>query len=171
MKIQSKHLIKSGTSNFGSNDNVYGYSFPLVAFIAESYVYDEENDTETDERDYDLDNMLYEEAIEDAKNLAAEMDVPLWEDYRDPDYAPAFCVSFESGYYEGIWVKIEEGGDTMVYNEETGDYDDMPEAEFDKLADKINDYLKKLVTDYGWDALGVSARFSNGETWYNKVNL
>jgi len=168
--IKSGRFIKSGTSNFGSNDDVYGYSFPLVAYMAENYVYDEETDSDTEERDYDADNWEYEDAISNAEDLAYEMDVPLIKDYHDPDYAPAFCISIESGYYEGLWVKVVEGGDTMIYNDEIGDYEDAPESEFNAQADKINAYLDKLCSDYGWIKLGVTARFSNGETWYNKID-
>lgn len=170
MKIQSKRVIKSGTSNFGSNDDVYGYSFPLVAYMAETYIADEETGEATEERDYDAENWEYEDAISNAEDLAYEMDVPLIKDYHNPDYAPAFCISIESGYYEGLWVKVVEGGDTMVYNDEIGDYEDIPESEFNAQADKINDYLDKLCSDYGWIKLGVTARFSNGETWYSKID-
>ena len=160
MKIQSKRLIKSGTSNFGSNDNVYGYDFPLVTYVAENYVYDEENDVDTEERDYDLDSLEYRDEIDNATDLAAEMDIPLYDDYRDPDYAPPFCIKFRDGYYEGIWIEIKEGGDT----------EDLSDAEFDNLAAKINTYLDTLVKDYGWQKLGVTARFSNGETMYHKID-
>lgn len=160
MKIQSKRLIKSGTSNFGSNDNVYGYDFPLVTYVAENYVYDEENDVDTDERDYDLDSLEYRDEIDNATDLAAEMDIPLYDDYRDPDYAPPFCIKFRDGYYEGIWIEIKEGGNT----------EDLSDAEFDNFATKINTYLDTLVKDYGWQKLGVTARFSNGETMYHKID-
>lgn len=160
MKIQSKRLIKSGTSNFGSNDNVYGYDFPLVTYVAENYVYDEENDVDTEERDYDLDSLEYRDEIDNATDLATEMDIPLYDDYRDPDYAPPFCIKIRDGYYEGIWIEIKEGGNT----------EDLSDAEFDNLAAKINTYLDTLVKDYGWQKLGVTARFSNGETMYHKID-
>jgi hypothetical protein len=79
----SRKLIKSGTSNFGSNDDIFGYSFPLVTFIAENYVYDEETDTETEERDYDADYYEYEDAIDNAKDLADEMGIPQYDDYSE----------------------------------------------------------------------------------------
>jgi hypothetical protein len=35
--------------------------------------------------------------------------------------------------------------------------------------DKVNEFLDKLKSDYGFEEYGVSARFSNGETWYSKI--
>lgn len=46
--------------------------------------------------------------------------------------------------------------------------------EFVKIAesierDRVNAAIDKIKEDYGYDELAVSARFSNGETWYSKV--
>jgi hypothetical protein len=73
--IKSGRYIKSGTSNFTSNDG----NFPLCVYIAEEYVYDEETDTQTEERDYDLEQLDYEDAIREAENLADEMGITLCE--------------------------------------------------------------------------------------------
>lgn len=177
MKIQSKRLIKSGTSNFGSNDDVFGYSFPLVTYIAENYMYDEETDSETEERDYDADSWEYEDAIDNAKALADEMDIPQYDDYSEPYLChEPFMIKFRDGYYEGVWIEVKEGTDEEdIYNtNEYGSYYDggrpFTDEEMNKFADKLNEYFNKLCSDYGWQKLGVTARFSNGETMYHKID-
>ena len=174
--VKSGRYIKSGTSNFGSNDNVFGYSFPLVTYIAENYMYDEETDSETEERDYDADDWEYEDAIDNAKALADEMNIPQYDDYSEPYlcYEP-FMIKFRDGYYEGLWIEVKEGTDETPYDENgeyQGDFDWKPftEEQMNKYADKLNEYFNKLCSDYGWMKLGVSARFSNGETWYNRID-
>lgn len=174
MKIQSKRLIKSGTSNFGSNDDIFGYSFPLVTYVAENYYYDEETDSETEERDYDADDWEYRDAIEDAKALADEMNIPQYDDYSEPYlcYEP-FMIKFRDGYYEGLWIEVKEGTDETNYDsdgEYTGEWVPFTEEQMNKYADKLNEYFNKLCSDYGWQKLGVTARFSNGETMYHKID-
>lgn len=177
MKIQSKRAIKSGASNFGSNDDVFGYSFPLVTYIAENYYYDEETDSETEERDYDADDWEYRDAIDAAKDLADEMDIPQYDDYSEPYLChEPFMIKFRDGYYEGLWIEVKEGTDEEdIYNtNEYGSYYDggrqFTEEQMNQYADKLNEYFNKLCEDYGWQKLGVSARFSNGETWYSKID-
>ena len=174
---QSRKPIKSGTSNFGRNDNIFGYNFPLVTYTAENYVYDEENDVETEERDYDADDYEYEGAMEDAENLADEMDIPMYKDYSEPYLChEPFMIEIENGYYDGIYIKIREGTDEedAYKNDEYGSYYDggrpFTDEEMKKFADKINTYLDKLCSDYGWSKVGVTARFDNGETLYHKIN-
>lgn len=174
MKIQSKRLIKSGTSNFGSNDDIFGYSFPLVTYVAENYYYDEETDSETEERDYDADDWEYRDAIEDAKALADEMNIPQYDDYSEPYlcYEP-FMIKFRDGYYEGLWIEVKEGTDETNYDsdgEYTGEWVPFTDEEMNKFADKLNEYFNKLCSEYGWQKLGVTARFSNGETMYHKID-
>jgi len=171
---KSKRYIKSGTSNFGSNDNIFGYSFPLVTYIAENYMYDEETDTETEERDYDADQWEYEDAMSEAEDLAYEMGVDFRvnnpDNYVDSDNVDEpFAVTIRSGYYDGIYIKVLEGHDSWwdVEDEEEVPYDEIQMNDF---ADKINAYLDKLCSEYGWQKLGVTARFDNGETWYSKID-
>lgn len=40
---------------------------------------------------------------------------------------------------------------------------------FKREINKVNRILKKLAKDYGFVELAVTARFSNGETWYAAV--
>ena len=174
--VKSGRYIKSGTSNFGSNDDVFGYSFPLVTYIAENYMYDEETDSETEERDYEADDWEYRDALDEAKDLADEMNIPQYDDYSEPYlcYEP-FMIKFRDGYYEGLWIEVKEGTDETPYDENgeyQGDFDWKPftEEQMNKYADKLNEYFNKLCLDYGWQKLGVSARFDNGEVWYNKID-
>ena len=167
--IKSGRYIKSGTSNFGSNDDIFGYSFPLVTFIAENYVYDEETDTETEERDYDADYYDYEDAIDNAKDLADEMGIPQYDDYSEPYLCDEpFMIKFRDGYYEGLWIEVKEGTDE-TNDEYTGEWTSFTEEQMNEFADKLNKYFDKLCSEYGWDKLGVVARFSNGETMYTKI--
>ena len=177
MKIQSKRAIKSGTSNFGSNDDVFGYQFPLVTYVAENYYYDEETDSETEERDYEADDWEYRDALDEAKDLADEMDIPQYDDYSEPYLChEPFMIKFRDGYYEGLWIEVKEGTDEEdIYNtNEYGSYYDggrpFTDEEMNKFADKLNEYFNKLCSDYGWQKLGVTARFSNGETMYHKID-
>lgn len=171
---KSKRYIKSGTSNFGSNSDVNGFSFPLVAYIAENYHYDTETDTETDERDYDTDQWEYEDAMSDAEALADEMDIGFYpnntDNYIQNDWAEEpFGITIRDGYYEGIYIKVLEGPTSWwdSEDEEEVPYDDV---QMNDYADKINAYLDKLCKEYGWMKLGVAARFDNGETWYSKID-
>lgn len=176
MKIQSKRYIKSGTSNFGSNNDIFGYSFPLVTYIAENYMYDEETDSETEERDYDADDWEYRDAIDNAKDLADEMGIPQYDDYSEPYlcYEP-FMIKLRDGYYEGLWIEVKEGTDETPYDE-NGEYQGnlnwkpFTEEQMNKYAAKINEYLNRLCSDYGWIKLGVTGSFSNGETIYHKID-
>ena len=163
-----------GASNFGSNDDVFGFSFPLVVYMAENYAYDEETDSETEERDYDADNWEYEDAISDAEDLAYEMGIDFRknnpDNYVDSDNVDVpFAVTIRNGYYEGLYIKVLEGHDSWWDSE---DEEEVPydEVQMNDFADKINDYLDKLCSDYGWQKVGVSARFDNGETWYSKID-
>lgn len=176
--IKSGRFIKSGTSNFGSNNNVYGYDFPLVVYLAENYAYDSEKDATTNERDYDADYLEYEDARVNAEDLAYEMDIPWYDDYSESYLChEPFMIQVESGYYEGLYIKIREGTDEEDVYSNDPRYGSVyeggrpfTEEEMKAFESKINAYLDKLCSDYGWMKLGISARFDNGETWYSKIN-
>ena len=192
--IRSGRFIKSGTSNFASNSA--SVDFPLVAYFAENYVYDEETDSETEERDYDADSWEYEDAYDSAKELAEEMGIEISDfdihrmryDSRDAGYEQPFFVGIGSGYYDGLQIFIDDNLyfspediandegllDEFEYAEDQADYDrvvkEVEERVQNEWADKLNKYLNKLCSEYGWQKLGVTARFSNGETWYSKID-
>ena len=135
----SRKPIKSGTNNFGFNSKVYGYDFPLVGFVVEN---EDENDPE---------GIMTQEAVEQAKELADQMDVGLYENYNEPSLSgEPFLIEFKPGYYEGVCIEVKEG-QADVYDEEKEDYVPMSDAEMNTYAGKINSYFRTLREQYGWD--------------------
>lgn len=192
--VKSGRYIKSGTSNFA--DNRASVDFPLVVFDGTAYVVDEETGEETDERDYDTESWYYEDAYNEAKSLADEMGIELSDfnihlmryNSRDAGYDQPFFVGIGGGYYDGMQIFTDDNLyfdpeeiandegllDDFEYAEDQADYDrvvkEVEERVQNEWVGKINDFLNKLCSEYGWMKLGVSARFSNGETWYNKID-
>lgn len=70
-------------------------------------------------------------------------------------------VTIASGYYSGISLDyiVEDGGEVYDFKGTKG-----LDKEVEKLTGKITKVLKRHGTE-----LAVTARFSNGETWYSKV--
>lgn len=192
--IKSGKYIKSGTSNFA--DNRASADFPLVVFDGTAYVVDEETGEETDERDYDAESWYYEDAYDEAKSLADEMGIELSDfdihrmryDSRDAGYDQPFFVGIGGGYYDGMQIFTDDNLyfdpeeiandegllDDFEYAEDQADYNrvvkEVEERVQNEWVGKINDFLNKLCSEYGWMKIGVTARFSNGETWYNRID-
>ena len=89
---------------------------------------------------------------------------------------PFYKVTVESGYYSGVqfyveakYWKLEE-----MDNEESRDEFGMCRSEmlrkFKVAGNTIRKGLRKAAEELGLDELLVAARFSNGETWYSKVD-
>lgn len=83
-------------------------------------------------------------------------------------------ISVESGYYTGLQFYVEELHDPNDYdNEDCHYYFDSCRSvairKFDREINKINRMLRDLAADYGFEQYYCSARFSNGEAWYSKV--
>lgn len=85
-----------------------------------------------------------------------------------------FRARFKDGYYEGVQLIFDE-----LYNPEEMDNEET-RYEFDlsrsaavrkyhSEINKINRMIDKLCKKTEWCKYGVSARFSNGETWYSKI--
>lgn len=85
-----------------------------------------------------------------------------------------FRGRLKDGYYEGVQLIFDE-----LYNPEEMDNEEIRE-EFDLCRsrairkyhaeiNKINRLIDKLCKETLWSKYGVTARFSNGETWYNKI--
>ena len=192
--IKSGKYIKSGTSNFA--DNRASADFPLVVFDGTAYIVDEETGEETDERDYDAESWYYEDAYDEAKSLADEMGIELSDfdihrmryDSRDAGYDQPFFVGIGGGYYDGMQIFTDDNLyfdpeeiandegllDDFEYAEDQADYDRVVKEVEERITKewetKINEYLNKLCSEYGWMKIGVTARFSNGETWYNRID-
>ena len=78
-------------------------------------------------------------------------------------------------YFDPEEIANDEGLlDDFEYAEDQADYDrvvkEVEERVQNEWVGKINDFLNKLCSEYGWMKLGVSARFSNGETWYKRID-
>jgi hypothetical protein len=89
-------------------------------------------------------------------------------------------IELKSGYYSGVQFYCETmhhdedaNGELDLDNYDAHCYYDMYRSQarrkYKSEINKINKILKKLGEEYGFEAYGVSARFSNGETWYSKI--
>ena len=103
--------------------------------------------------------------------------------YHDLDYITTDAFG---GEVESLILELKELLDTYEYLED----DDKESLEnmqqlfkdiYKKLKDsyekgegeeesKVNEYIDKLKEDYGYEEYSVSARFSNGETMYSKID-
>ncbi len=88
----------------------------------------------------------------------AEVDINHPRDFR---VYRRITIWLRSGYYEGACLDYEI--------EEVDDCSDLRGTKtLDKHVDKCEKIVSSVLKRHG-DELQVSARFSNGETWYNKV--
>ena len=184
--VSKKKSLKEGTSNFNSLDNL-----PLLVFMTWDEIvdtmeaeddYPKYNDFE-DEDDYyaaveefqdnylsknkvcildedevddlraDLDQFNY-----DTKMIAYDLDVDEngYQQYGDNLNLEDIELTIEPGYYDG--------GQIDCKHENYFDYldEDVKKAQLERF----NNFLNEMKTKYGLSKLSVSARFSNGETWY-----
>ena len=179
-----RRMIKSGTSNYWKGNSEYG--FPLVIYEAENYVYDEETDSNTDERDYVADQWEYEDAIENAGILADKYGIEV-NPGESKDYPTGpFVVRMRDGYYTGLQIQVDDyEPDGMLIAEDEEEYErlseDYPydyvyrrselEAEAEKWYEKIMAWMKELCQKQGWEAISVLGHFSNGEGVYEKSGI
>lgn len=81
-------------------------------------------------------------------------------------------LTFKSGYYEGVQIFMEEKEEVPYYldNEDCHYYYDMCRSvaikKYDAEINKINKWMKKIATQYGWKKLNCLGIFSNGEAVY-----
>lgn len=95
-----------------------------------------------------------------------------------------FRITVRYGYYCGAQFYIEmtedadnagftENGAEFADNESTRDYLDMclsqAKRKYEAEQRKVCKLMKKIGEAWGFEQYAVSARFSNGETWYTKV--
>lgn len=85
-----------------------------------------------------------------------------------------FKARLKAGYYEGVQMIFdEEYNPEEMDNEETRYQFDLCRSrvirKYHAEINKINRLIDKLCKDYLWNKYGVTARFSNGETWYSKI--
>ena len=133
--------VSEATANYKSNDG----DFPLVIFEA-----DESGVLDDDASDSWEIQSQYDDAIEDFERLEDEMaigDLGAWD------------VRLEDGYYTGLQVLIKD-------KDEYGDYSEEERA---KETEKVNEFLDRLVKEYGWQKIRRVASFGNGETIYEPI--
>lgn len=80
-------------------------------------------------------------------------------------------LKFESGYYTGIQIYVEEKDNPHeLDNEDCNYYYDMCRSKairkYDAEIRKINKWMDKVATQYGWKELICLGIFSNGEAIY-----
>lgn len=162
-----------GTSNFKSME--YGlplivggiYSAEFIEQLKADYL-DEYGDTAAERIAYDIAAEMSREAYEDAETLAENFDYDNGLEYYE--------IKVEGGYYEGFQFCVN-GKYFDDYNEMDNEdahyYFGKCRSQALRAAEvelrKIERWLWKICEDYGYEALCVAARFSNGETWYTKT--
>lgn len=80
-------------------------------------------------------------------------------------------ITFKSGYYEGVQLFVEEKDNPHeLDNEDCNYYYDMCRSKairkYDAELRKINRFMDKVATQYGWKELHCLGVFSNGEAIY-----
>lgn len=127
----------------------------------EQKCFDENNVCILDEDDKEnLENELYD-FNKETENIAYEKDLD--EDgnqkYENNLSLEDIKLKINSGYYEGSYIDCD--GER---------YFDVLDEDFkEEQLKRFNDFLKDLKKKYNLTQLGVSARFSNGEVWYDMI--
>ena len=80
-------------------------------------------------------------------------------------------LEFKSGYYDGVQIFAEEKENPHeLDNEDCRYYFDMCRSQavrkYDAEIRKINKWMEKVATEYGWRKLNCLGVFSNGEAIY-----
>ena len=150
-----------GAANFYTQE---GFDLWAADFSIPLYPTDEDGEEipDSDPVDYLFDDEAYDEAaekIEDAnKNLRF------------------FKLDLRAGYYAGTQIEIDDGeAPDDIYFKEYFSFEDYGVNRYilrrmvDAEKRRINEEILPAFKELGFDRYTVSARFSNGETWYSKV--
>jgi hypothetical protein len=83
-------------------------------------------------------------------------------------------IVWKSGYYSGAQFYVDELYDPNEYDNSDCHYyfDDCRSVairKYEREQNKVKRILAKLAEEYNFEKYAVSARFSNGETWYTKI--
>lgn len=149
--------LNEATSNFGRSDY-----FPLLVF----YTLDELVDENGDYRDEQGVAVLSDEMLDSLKSdiedfnhetRAYAYDI---EDYDDQTSLIELKLSIEPGYYEAAYVCCENENEFKYLSEKVRE----------EQLERFNKFFKEMKEEYGLTELSVSARFSNGETFYDIKN-
>lgn len=112
-----------------------------------------------------IDNFLCSERAREMEKVAEELN----------EVQDFYTVSVESGYYAGLQFYVEGKYWHIedMSNEESRDEFGVCRSEmlrrYKVAGNKIRRGLYKAAKDLGLDTLVCTARFSNGEAWYTKV--
>lgn len=84
-------------------------------------------------------------------------------------------LKIESGYYDGVQIFVEEKENPHeLDNEDCRYYYDMCRSKairkYDAEIRKINKWMEKVATQYGWEEIICLGVFSNGEAVYKYAN-
>lgn len=174
--------LHEGTANFRSQEKFDMYAIDDKEAVGfEDWTDEEKEDYENGDYGY-FDACIYD-YIEDVDRLMDELTEQL-------EY---FTITHKGGYYSGLQSyvfpncnrntgrdyendSIEDAIYDLAYDFEY--YEGMSEKEADEKArelinaevEKINKELLPRLKEVGMYRIAVSARFSNGETWYSKVD-
>lgn len=89
-------------------------------------------------------------------------------------YDAPYSIEVKAGYYTGYQLYVHGAGDESGYIEslmyDAGLDEDDARKVLDENAAECRRQLKGIADNFGFDCYRVSARFSNGETWYERVN-
>lgn len=122
-----------------------------------------ENLEDVEARYDDLDTrLIYEEAVSDLRSVAEGLDF--------------FTLDVKDGYYTGLQFDVDWkgriGDPEDLDNEDAHYFFDCCRSEmlrrYQRERRKLGKKLEELAEFYGFEAYGVAARFSNGETIYTK---
>lgn len=153
------------TPNFYNQKNFKLYIQSFEAMTMEEF----EAEYDSNEYDYDeemqfLENLFYEDIFDDADGFKSIM-----EDFNDNLIFHE--IKFKSGYYDGVQLYVEEKNSPYeLDNEDCNYYYDMCRSKairkYDAEIRKINKWMDKIATQYGWRELICLGIFSNGEAIY-----
>lgn len=150
------------TSNFYNQD---GFDLWAADFSLPIYPMDDNGDEipDADPIDYEFDEYAYNEAESKIDELNKQLKF--------------YKLALRDGHYAGTQIEILDGEapDEWYLNSPYFDFNEygvnryilrrMLQAE----RKKINQKLLPLFKEIGFNHYAISARFSNGETWYSKV--
>ena len=149
------------------NFSSMNYNLPMICGrpydeIVREYLENYPDEEDADECDY---SWLMGEAYEDAQRIAEDFNKNL----------TFFKVTVESGYYEGFMFQVDSIDDLdydEIDNEDAQYYFGKCRSKVKRDSDaelrKIEKWLYKL-TERGFVEMVCTARFSNGEAWYQIV--
>lgn len=176
MSTPNFHMMKNFNLYVQAFEPISMEEFQIEEFPYNDYYFDDYEQAETEEEKAEILEKAYNETME------------FWHEifYQDIfDGADGFKalmeelnnsllfheVQFESGYYTGVQLYVDEKENPHeLDNEDCRYYYDMCRSQairkYDAEIRKINKWMEKVATEYGWRMLYCLGVFSNGEAIY-----